>query len=272
MLRSLDSLIHYKLSASDGDIGKVSDFYFDDERWVIRYLVADCGGFFSHRQVLISPIAFEHRDFSKKRFHVALTRENVRNSPSVDLAEPVSRRYEREFLRYYGWPYYWGYGGTGLWGAYDYPQMEPPDADDLVHDSEEEIDDPHLRGLEEVIGYHVQCRDGELGHIQDLVWDDTTWAIRYLVVATSNWWIGRRVLVSPHWLTEMSWADKKAKIELPREVIRFSPEWNPKAAIHREYEEALHRYYERPAYWVEEERRRAEKPPASTAEVLSEHR
>lgn len=106
MLRSLKSLERYKLSASDGDIGSVVDFLLDDERWTVRYLVAETGGFLSDRQVLISPISFRQADWYGRRFHLALTREKIRNSPGIDVDKPVSRQQERNYYGYYGYPYY----------------------------------------------------------------------------------------------------------------------------------------------------------------------
>ena len=41
----------------DGEIGKVREFYFDDQHWAIRYLVADTENWLAGRQVLISPYA-----------------------------------------------------------------------------------------------------------------------------------------------------------------------------------------------------------------------
>ena len=57
--------------------------------------------------------------------------------------------------------------------------------------------DCHLRSSNAVIGHHIGATDGEIGHLEDLLIDDHTWAIRYLIVNTSNWWSGHRVLVSP---------------------------------------------------------------------------
>ena len=201
-----------------------------------------------------------------EHFNVALNRERIKSSPNVDLAKPVSRQNEEEFLQYYGWPYY---GGSGMWGLYDYPQMQ---LSTPIAQTRDPNADPHLRSMNEVTGYHVRGRDGEIGHIQDFIWDDRTWAIRYLVIDTSNWWTGRHVLVAPRWIDNVSWAEKKVTIDLPRELIKLSPEWKPKDAVSRDYEQRLHAYYSRPAYWVEEERRRHDSTRESKPEILAEHR
>src|SRR5512135_669019 len=80
--------------ATDGDIGKVDDFYFDEESWTIRYLVADTGDWLLRRKVLLSPVAFGKADFASGRFKVTLTKKQIENSPSIDTDKPVSRQHE----------------------------------------------------------------------------------------------------------------------------------------------------------------------------------
>lgn len=47
--------------------------------------------------------------------------------------------------------------------------------------------DTHLRSALEVSGYVIRALDGDLGHVEDVLFDDVNWATRYLVVDTSNW-------------------------------------------------------------------------------------
>jgi len=217
----------------------------------------DTGTFFSGRRVLISPVSFRHGDWSTREFHLALTREKVKNSPSIDLAKPVSRQYEREYYGYYGWPYYWGFTGGGLWGGEDYPGLL---ASRAWSDQRPAVEggDPHLRSVREVIGYHIHALDGEIGHVDDFIVDDATWAIRYLVVDTRNWWLDRKVLVAPHWADHISWAEGEVHVRLPRQTIKLSPEWHADAPVNREYETRLYDYYGRPAYWRDADRRDAD--------------
>jgi hypothetical protein len=249
MLRSLKDLERYDVSASDGDIGTVVDFLFDDDRWVVRYLVADTDGFFDSRRVLITPISFQQADWGSRRFHVALTREKVKNSPGIDVDRPVSRQHERDYYGYYGYPSYWGY--PGAWGLGTYPSLlaDPgwniPGSNQLA----EAPADTHLRSASEVRGYHIQGTDDTIGHVEDFIVDDETWHLRYLVVDTSNWWFGKKVLVAPHWADSISWADRLVRLDLSRKAIKDSPEWNPTAGVNRKYEVELFDYYGRPTYW-----------------------
>ena len=107
MLRIVKELYGAKLGASDGEIGQVKDFYFDDQNWAVRYVVADTGSWLAGRKVLISPHAFGSLHRAGKLLLVNLTRKQIEDSPSIESHKPVSRQYEEEYYRYYGWPYYW---------------------------------------------------------------------------------------------------------------------------------------------------------------------
>jgi len=257
MLRSLRAMENYKVNAVDGDVGKAIDFFFDDDDWAVRYLVVDTSGFWeASHQVLIAPNAFRQADGQSERIDLSLTRDKVKNSPTVDLAKPVSRQYEREYFTYYNWPYYWErtvieaemLAGVGSGAA-----NAPSDQGDT------ESVDPHLHAVRDVAGYNIHGNDEEFGRVQDFIIDDENWEIRYLVVDTSRWWFGKSVLVAPRWIDRIDWASKRVYVNLPREVIKNSPEWNPEEAVNREYEVRLYDYYGRPAYWLNED---GSKPPS----------
>jgi sporulation protein YlmC with PRC-barrel domain len=264
MLRSLNNLEHYKVSATDGNIGNVVNFLLDDERWTIRYLVVKPGGFFNQHQMLISPIFFREVDWSAARIHLALTMDKIKNSPSVDVHKPVSRQHERDYYGYYGYPYYWG--SSGIWGMGAYPGALTAGA--LYDPSAEyylEPGDVHLRSAQEVRGYHIEGSDGSIGHVEDFIVDDETWAIRYLVVDTSNWWVSKKVLIAPAWATSVSWEKQCVNVALSRQAIKDSPEWNAYAAVNREYELRLYDYYGRPVYWDSSNRAVGARPPQHSA-------
>jgi hypothetical protein len=260
MLRSLKDLENYTVSAKDGDIGSVVDFLLDDERWIVRYLVVSTNGLFEGRHVLISPISFRNVDWSTQRFHLALTADKVKNSPSVDVDKPVSRQHERDYYGYYGYPYYWDC--SGLWGMDSTPGMLAAGTwNESPAEHSDKSGDVHLRSAKEVRGYHIQGSDEPIGHVEDFIIDDVTWAIRYLVIDTSNWWFGKKVLVAPHWAHGVCWEDRNVHVALSRQAIKNSPVWNATTAINREYEARLYDYYGRPVYW-ESGDRSALPPPA----------
>jgi len=235
MLRTTQDLENYAIKATDGEIGHVKDFYFEDDAWVVRYLVVDTGSWLSSRKVLISPVSLIESDCTGSVLPVSITKEQVRNSPGIATDQPVSRQNEEAYMNYYGYPYYWG--GTGMWGGGMYPYAMLPGYAGLGRaEREREIeaelrgerirhrnDDPHLRSCKAVAGYHIQANDGEIGHVVDYLIDERTWAICYLVVDTSNWWMGQKVLIAPHWISGIHWPDKTVSVDLSRAAVQTAP-------------------------------------------------
>jgi hypothetical protein len=259
MLRSLKTLEKYKVSATDGDVGSVANFLMDDACWTVRYLVVDTGGLLGGREVLITPIAFREVDYSARRFRLTISMAKVENSPSIDWDLPVSQQHERDYHRYYGYPNYWGYGG--LWGMGAYPAAMASGGYEPSRDRPGEPPaDVHLRSAKDVTGYHIEATDGSIGHVKDFVVDDETWEVRYMVVATTNWWPGKSVLVSPKWATRISWADRTAYLGITRDAIRTSPEWSATYPVARAYEEQLNRHYGGIPGWSSRDRSFETKP------------
>jgi sporulation protein YlmC with PRC-barrel domain len=244
MLRSIKDLRGYAIHALDGMIGKVDDFYLDDENWNIRHLVVRTGNWLSGRRVLISPMSVGRAGWMTRQLPVALTRAQVECSPDVDTIRlPSGRREPREF-GHYGNPQYWG--GAGLWGMGAYPgglttagrveeQLKAHRADATstpVH--------CHLRSGNAVIGLDIQATDGPVGHLEDLLVDNHTWEITHLIVATGNWWDGHRVVVvSPRRATAVSWSEARVSVDLTRQAIRDSPPYDPIAQPELQPEEGV---------------------------------
>jgi hypothetical protein len=267
MLRKLNDLEGHPIEAADGAIGQVTDFLFDDESWVVRYLVVQTGEWFSNRSVLISPIAIGQPAWSYHTLRVPMTTDQVRNSPDVDTNKPVSRQYESRYFGYYGYyPYYWG--NSGLWGACNYPGglrssvgnvgagAEPHTAIEDRARLERKVDqhrndDPHLRSANAVMHYHIEASDGGIGHVQGLLLDEDTWAIRYLIVDTSNWWLGHKVLIAPQWIQAVSWSERTVALTPTREAIKASPPYDSAGTLHRHEEASLYDHYQRAGYWAD---------------------
>ena len=260
MLRSMNALTGFTIGATDGDIGQIEAFYFDDLSFTVRHLVVDTGGWLGGRKVLISPRALGRIDWDGSRVNASLTKAQVENSPSIDTDQPVSRQKEIEYHRYYGYPTYWA--GPYLWGGYPLPVMGPDAVMDLEAErrwdwTTKERGDPHLRSSAVVIGYYIAATDGEIGHVEDFLVDEASWAIRYMIADTSNWWLGKQVLVSTEWIDAVDWNDSRLHVDLTREQIKSSPEYDASRPVEREYETRLHDYYGRPGYWYSREDMRA---------------
>jgi hypothetical protein len=250
MLRSIEEVRGYKLEASDGDVGKCKDFLFDDQHWTIRYLVADTGGWLSGRKVLISPISLNRPDWDSRRLHTRLGKSRIESAPPLDADAPVSRQYEIDYHAHFGWPVYWQ--DTGVWAAGAFPQPLFSDHARVALKEPEMIEatgDPNLRSVAEVKGYEIKARDGMIGHVDDFILDDENWTVRYLVVDTRKWLIGKRVLVSPLWVADVRWDQREVEVDLTRAQVKDSPEFKPDEPVNRTYEARLYDYYGRPHYW-----------------------
>ena len=233
VLKKTTELIGCAIHATDGTIGSVTTILFDDEAWTLRYLVVDTGTWLPGRKVLIAPMAIRKANWKDSTVEVSLTREQVKNSPDIDTDSPVSRQREQEFYSYYSYPYYWT--GVAL-------PMPPSDQGAKFQDS-------HLRDARVVKGYHIRATDGEIGHVEDFLLDPKSWTIRYMIVDTSNWLGGRRVLIAPSWVRAVSWADAEVHVDASRQVITDSPDYDVAVRVSRTYEQRLYAHYGTTGYW-----------------------
>nr|WP_306264840.1 PRC-barrel domain-containing protein [Pararhizobium sp. IMCC3301] len=252
MLLNLSSIRGHDIAASDGTIGSLSDVLFDDTSWMIRWLLVDTGNWLAGRQVLLPPSALGHAEPNRKTFPVRLTKAEVEASPELDSHRPVSRQFETSTYDYYGWSPYWGsgyyLGGYGLFGG-ALPMSGYPGRDrytDEIDRHKHDLDEPHLRSAEEVAGYHIHATDGEIGHLSDLVLEDTDWSIHFLIVDTSNWWMGQKVLISPRSAQDIRWTEQLICLDVDRQKVKDSPPYDPANPIDRAHEERMAGHYAKP--------------------------
>ena len=252
MLQVISPLKGFSIEASNGRIGTVVDFLFDDASWKVRWLVVDCGTWLKGRKALIHPSAILQQDLEQQQFVVALTKVQVEGGPELAQDQPVSQQMEARLYHHYGWDPLWGGANlSAVPGAMASPLMAPPylgfgSADEAEADGQDPAlceDDPHLRSVSEVTGYRVHAVDGEIGHVENLMLDDTDWSVPYLIVDTRNWWFGRRVLISPLAVKRIDWSDRHVELNLTRERVQASPPWDPLAAFNDDYVTRLHKHY-----------------------------
>lgn len=264
MLNVASSLKGFELQAKDGSLGTVSDFLFDDSTWKVRWMVVDTGRWLTGRKVLIHPSAVVSAECEERKLTVALSKAQVKESPDILQDRPVSQRMQNDLCNYYGWDPLWGRGvfGAGMYGgamfggggigAIASPLSAPVyfggNALREAERDEVELDDgdPHLRSFAEVTGYHVHATDGNIGHVEDFLVESESWGVRYLVVDTSNWWVGQHVLISPYAVKEVDWSDHHIELDIARDKVRSSPSWNPANTITGEFKRRLHRHYDWP--------------------------
>jgi hypothetical protein len=245
MVRSLLKLNGCVIAAQDGEIGKLRDVYFDDDKWVVRYLVVDLGHWLPGRKVLLAPSVVLLPQPDHHHLRVSLTRAQVEQSPDVSTDLPVARQKRIELHHHYSWPTYWGPVSLDPWPMNVPPQDTAEPSDEMEHPAF----DPHLRSVHEVSGYHLGASDGSIGHVADFYANDATWEIRYLMVNTGDWLPGRRVLIPPFWLVRnINWASREVTVALSRDRIRHIPAFDPASPISPEMEKTLHDYYGSPTY------------------------
>jgi sporulation protein YlmC with PRC-barrel domain len=241
MKRSVNSLIGYAIGATNGELGKVKEFFFDDKTWTIRYLVVETGNWLSGRKVLISPEAVLIPDWENKIFPVNLTEEQVKNSPEIDTEKPVSRQQELKLYGHYPWTNYWGDDAFGLGMPVSMFQVMQNDKENA--DDNESDDDPHLRSTKNVTGYSVNATDGEIGNVEDFIIDDRNWKLDFVIVDTGKWFPGKKVIISPKWIKKIEWETSTLIVKVSAENVKNSPVYDPIKPISEDDESSLHSYY-----------------------------
>jgi hypothetical protein len=262
MLFAVSGLEGCPVRASDGDVGAVKDFLFDDETWKIRWMAVDTGHWLPGRRVFIHPSAIAPLELPPKprlpmmsqgetlELTANLTREQIEAGPHTRADDPVSKQMEALLYDYYGWDPYWGathFGGAVL------PNAEARIVGDAVRrEADAEIPpldgSDHLHGVVSFKGYYVHALDGDIGHVENVLADDTNWEIRYLVIATRNWWPGRVVQLSPYAVKDIDWFGQHINMNVSRDQVRSAPAWDPLAMADEVSEEELHRHFGWPGY------------------------
>lgn len=241
MLQPLENFRGLTLHARDGELGRIEDFRFDHQ-WTVRYLVVRTGTWFG-RHVLISPISTAQADWVDGRLDVRLTRGQIRNSPEVPPGTPISRETERAYARYYGYPAYWA--GPHLWAWAPTPgelDSTPPEDYTPLERDDIAVGDRSLRSVQALRGQHVNARDGDVGHVEDGIIDDQTWHIAYLLIDTSHWFAGQRMLVPTALVRDVAWT-KWIAIEATRDQIQSAPRYDTAQPLDRTVSDALSRHY-----------------------------
>jgi hypothetical protein len=225
MLQSIKQLYGNNLVASDGEIGHVKDFYFDDQNWAIRYVVADTGSWLPGRQVLISPHALNGLSQAGKVLRVNLTCEQIEKSPSIASHKPVSRQYEEEYYRYFGWPSYWH--GSGLWGMIDFPVLEQPakplqSTSAATNGLRPTRTDPRLRATRAEGSYGREGTDWMKSDVCDYMIDPQSWAIRQVVIKTGRRLSCKEIGIPAEKVEQIAWDKSTMFVSLMAETMEPS--------------------------------------------------
>lgn len=248
-------VVDSNVKGSDGAIGKLHDALFNGKTWKVRYLIVDTGSWLSETKQLFSPQGLTSTSWPNRSVTVDATRQQFRSSPGVLSDRPISRQMEEELAKHFAWSLYWA-AGIGV-GKADHREARAASTnreETLLERAED------LRSFNEVTGYHIAAEDGDVGRVDDLLIDDETWNVRFLIVRTGTWFSNKHALISPEWVESIRWSERAVHVDLSRETIKERLEFDPSIPINSEVEEHLYDAYAR-----ERERRPVEvlegKPP-----------
>jgi len=241
MKRSLEKLLGFKLATKDGTKGKVQDFLFDEERWIVRYLEADQGKILMNKKILIPRLMLDEPEWDKEHFKIHLTKEELKKCPSTKENEPVSRKYEEELGKHLQLSNYWAVAPP-ITATTAYPPRPILVPDEQV--KEDDID-TNLRSFEEVKGYKVNASDGVYGEVSDIIIDDEDWQVVYFVIdkkddGKSN----RRIMLPIGNIKKISYKDQEFTVNLDTAGLNRVPEYNPVKPIDINLEKEIVTFYE----------------------------
>lgn len=247
MLWNASALKGYALEATDGLLGNVSDFLFNDTSWMARWLVVETGSWLMHRKVLLPPSTLGKP--GQNHMPVTLTMEKIKNSPSIATDEPVSRQMESSIFDYYDlqpyWSTYYPAGGDLISPPY-VPALYIAGSrrrDSDISDGAPDPGDPHLRSIHSLSSYSIHADDGEIGRVEDFLIDDADWGINYIKANTGNWWSSHEVLLTPRLVESLDWASQRINLRVNRHQVKESPAYDSSMTVDRVYEENLHTHY-----------------------------
>lgn len=251
MIRSLRALENYRFRASDGEeIGDVTDSYLDSFSWQVRYLAVGTGNWLNNRRVLLSPASIQSIDDGEREIQLNLSKEQLEQSPEIPREGTLTRAQEEALHQYFEWPFYWDVMHDDALGVGSLARV--PLAELAAEMAEEQGGlpaEPPLQNTHQIFGYSILARDGDVGSVEDFLLEDEDWNILYIVVDTGGWLSGRNVLISPTWVEQVDRADGQFIVDLKRETIENSPEYDPEVPLNRDYENRLYEYYGRDKYW-----------------------
>ncbi len=239
MVNSLKRIFGFEVRAKDGSSGEVNDFIFDQDLWLNRYLIVRSGEWLKARRLVVPLVFIKNIEDRDQRLDIDLTREQLEQSPDLDLARPLRLEHQEKLQKYYGWPPYWPERG------FKTPFIPSPEEAEEDVKEESPVKDKILRSCREVFGYRLRTPEGESGEVEDFLVEPDDWMIRYIVFDTRRWLPAKRVLLVPEWVDGINWEDQSFRMDLEIERIRGAPEYDPSRPLDREAEEELSEYYKK---------------------------
>ncbi|MDA8621274.1 PRC-barrel domain-containing protein [Psychrosphaera sp.] len=223
---SLQQVIGFTIRTIDGEYGTVSDFLFSSKDHVIRYLVVDPQKWNPLSQkLLVSPVSVYYINIDSQEVCLSIDTNKLKAAPGLEDHETVSRHFEAELYRYYGYGYYWM--GADLWGMSSDPTLLKTHIIDDQPDSELSEDDIPLRSINEVCTYLVSTQDNKHHHLSDFILNTKSWNLQFAVINAQNGLIStERCLINVAAISEYSWHQQLVKVAVSSAQVLGNPHYN----------------------------------------------
>ena len=245
-LVKLNDIKTYYCEAADGKIGPYEDIYFDAYRFAVRFLLVDTQQWLPERKVILSPFTVGAIDDQNQLVYIELAQHQIKNSPPLATDQPVSRQYEEQYFKYYGWPPYWD--------SLSWPNTLRVRASDisasLPHRTLSSHIENNLHRASKILGYSVALTEGPIGKLNDFVIDTHYWVVRYMEIDTRNWLDHKNFsLITPSMILGIDWPEKRISVDVSRKTLQNAPPYDANEPISRDYESRLLKYYGEVNYW-----------------------
>jgi hypothetical protein len=114
------------------------------------------------------------------------------------------------------------------------------------------------------VGSTLTATDGRVGRVRDVLFDDRTWSVEYLVVHTGRWLSGHTVLLVPSALATIDAQRHAVRARLTRDEVDAAPPMDAHPSVSRMHEARLSEYlaFPWPAYWAGPDQRGEVPAPA----------
>jgi len=233
-MRKASEFYNKPICAVDDEIGKLTEFYIDERSWQIRYLVVNLGSGFKSKEVLISPVAFA--SFDGERLKIQLTKDEIHKCPVNSSAKPVyiQQKENAELL----------YSTTQSFGGFDsrFETVVFPPSPSINSREDEKGENPHFRSSREISGYKILTEDGVEGKVEDLLFDDRLWNIRFLLIRPDTGSDQETRLLIAFWVDHIEWEIETIYLGCRGDYLMRCPKFDPSKHVNISYEDFLDHY------------------------------
>ncbi|MBI1938555.1 MAG: hypothetical protein HYS25_10580 [Ignavibacteriales bacterium] len=210
MLTNFRSISKYRVEALDGNVGNIHELLFDEQSWIVRYIVINTGNLFMKNLVLLQPEEFVSCDTDEEKFLVNLTKEEIINSPSVEAVKKTN----------YYWPNYWV--GTHL--TYGWTPFNPY--------SKKIYTEPGINSTHEMHVYKVKAVDEQIGSVDNFIVNTEAWYISNMIINTGFSLLpGKKISVTADNVKEINNQQNFVLLDMNAQEVKNYPGYESKKSF-----------------------------------------